>query len=108
VAEAASGGAWGTAQEVPGTAALNSGGSALVISVSCATAGNCAAGGVYTDSSGRAQALVAIEVPGTAALNQGGRAGFFSVSCASPGNCAAGGFYTDNSRHEQAFVVNET
>jgi hypothetical protein len=117
-AAAAPGGTWGSAQEVPGTAALNSGGSALVLSMSCATAGNCGAGGTYTDSSGDAQAFVAsevngtwhtaIEVPGTAALNQGGRAVFFPVSCASAGDCAAGGFYTDSSRHAQAFVVNET
>jgi hypothetical protein len=54
----APGGTWGTAQEVPGTAALNSGGSAVVISVSCASAGNCAAGGFYTDSSRHEQAFV--------------------------------------------------
>jgi hypothetical protein len=40
------GGSWGTAQEVPGSAALNAGGYANVNSVSCASAGNCAAGGI--------------------------------------------------------------
>ena len=40
-------GRWGTAIEVPGTAALNAGGDAEVTSVSCASAGNCAAGGFY-------------------------------------------------------------
>ena len=79
---AASGGTWGTAIEVPGTAALNQGGNAQIIPLSCASAGTCRAGGFYSDSSGRWQALVAgetngtwhaaIEVPGTAALNQGG------------------------------------
>ena len=116
-ANAAPGSTWGAAQEVPGTAALNSGGSAVVISVSCASAGNCAAGGVYTDTSGHAQAYVAsevngtwhaaIEVPGTAALNQGGDAQVYSVSCASAGNCAAGGWYTDSSGKRQAFVAGE-
>jgi hypothetical protein len=111
-------GTWHTAIEVPGTAALNQRGGAGVGSVSCAAAGNCAAGGSYADSTGHGQVFVvsevngtwhaAIEVPGTATLNQGGRAGFFSLSCASAGNCAAGGFYTDSSRHAQAFVVNET
>jgi hypothetical protein len=111
-------GTWGTAIEVPGTAALNQGGGAGVNSVSCARAGNCSAGGVYTDSSGNAQAFVvsqvngawgtAIEVPGLADLNQGGFAGvFFTVSCASPGNCSAGGAYRDSSGHLQVFVVSQ-
>jgi len=110
-------GVWRTAQEVPGTAALNAGGFAETFSVSCASAGNCAAGGRYADSSGHRQAFVvkevsgvwrtAQEVPGTAALNTGGFAQTNSVSCASAGNCSAGGFYTDSSRHRQAFVVKE-
>src|ERR1700735_5495562 len=108
-------GSWGTAQEVPGTAALNQGGGAGTNSVSCASAGNCSAGGYYTDRRGPAQAFVvnqvngswgtAQEVPGTAALNQGGGAGTNSVSCASAGNCSAGGYYTDASGHPPAFVV---
>ena len=110
-------GTWGTAIEVPRSAALNTGGIAGVTSVSCASAGNCAAGGFYEDNSPHAQAFVvseingmwrmAIEVPGSAALNIGG-AGVNSVSCASAGNCRAGGFYTDSSGQEQALVVNET
>ena len=47
-----------TAIEVPGTAALNQGGFAEIRSVSCATAGNCSAGGNYKDSSGLIQAFV--------------------------------------------------
>jgi hypothetical protein len=39
-----SGGSWGAAEEVPGLAALNAGGWASVSSVSCPSAGNCAAG----------------------------------------------------------------
>src|SRR5262252_2508585 len=66
---------WGRAIEVPGLGALNVGKHAQVNSVSCASAGNCAAGGFYTDGSGHSQAFVAsqrngrwgttIEVPGT-------------------------------------------
>ncbi len=110
--------AWGRAQEVPGFAALNIGGRAQISSVSCASAGNCAAGGYYTDASRQLQAFVvsesdsawgrAQEVPRIAALNIGGRAEINSVSCASAGNCAAGGFYTDESHGSQAFVVTET
>jgi hypothetical protein len=54
-------GTWHTAIEVPGTATLNPGGNAFVQSVSCASAGNCSAGGGYTDSSGHLQAFVVRE-----------------------------------------------
>ncbi len=111
-------GAWRAAIEVPGTGTLNKGGNAAVDSVSCASAGNCAAGGLLTDGSGHIQAFVAsetngtwhaaIEVPGTRGLNKGGNAAVDSVSCASAGNCAAGGGYTDGSGHHQAFVASET
>jgi hypothetical protein len=87
-------------------------------SVSCHSAGNCAAGGDYTDGSGHRQAFVAsevngtwhtaIEVPGTAALNTGGFAVNNSVSCGAAGNCAAGGLYKDASGHGQAFVAGES
>jgi cytochrome c551/c552 len=117
-AAGALGGTWGTAEEVPGTAALNSGGNAIPNSVSCASAGNCSAGGDYTDGSSHQQAFVinetngtwgaAEEVPGTATLNPGGFAQVASVSCASAGNCSAGGDYKDASSRQQAFVVNET
>jgi len=96
-------GRWGTAIEVPGLAALNKGGDAGVVSVSCASPGSCAAGGFYTDRRGDRQGFVAverhgrwrtaIEVPGLAALNTGGYAEVNSVSCGSAGSCAAGGDY---------------
>jgi hypothetical protein len=111
-------GTWGTAKEVPGTAALNKGGEAQLTSVSCASAGNCSAGGYYTDGSGHQQAFVvnekggtwgtAKEAPGTAALNTGGNARIASLSCASAGNCSAGGYYNDDSSDQQVFVVRET
>jgi hypothetical protein len=111
-------GRWGTAIEVPGLAALNTGAGAEVSSVSCASAGNCAAGGDYADRhSGSYQGFVAderngcwgtaIEVPGLAALNTGAGAEVSSVSCASAGNCAAGGYYRDRHGHGQGFVATE-
>src|SRR5215472_9565391 len=110
-------GTWGTARQVPGSGALDAGGSASVNSVSCASAGNCAAGGYYFDRSWHYQAFVvseqngtwgtAMQVPGSGALNAGGVASVESVSCASAGKCAAGGFYTDGFGHQQAFVVSE-
>ena len=92
--------------------------------MSCGSAGNCAAGGFYTDSSDRYQAFIAsevngvwrpaVQVRGVGALNTGGRATITSVSCASAGNCSAGGYYTLPSPSPvpangnfQAFVVNE-
>jgi hypothetical protein len=111
-------GAWGKAREVPGTGAPNTGENATVQSVSCTSAGNCSAGGWYTQSNGNQQAFVvtqthgawgkAEEVPGTAALNQTGYAQVNSVSCASAGNCSAGGEYNDSSDRGQAFVVTQT
>ena len=113
---AASGGTWGTAQEVPGTAALTQDGGGAVVSVSCASADNCSAGGRYVDGNGNIQSFVAKEVdgtwqsaeqiPGTAAL--GVNTAVNSVSCASVGNCSAGGQYTPaGTNHIESFVANE-
>ena len=112
-------GTWGTAQEVPGSAALNTGGFAQMNSVSCATSGNCSAGGYYqTTVSGDQQAFVvtetngtwgtAQEVPGAAALNRGMAGVTDSVSCRAAGWCSAVGNYTDGSHAPHAFVVTET
>jgi len=112
------GGIWRRAQEVPGTAALNTAGRARVNSVSCAAPGNCSAGGYYGDAFDHQQAFVvdetngtwgtALEVPGTAALDKGNPgAAIVSLSCAAPGDCSAGGVYSDASGHQQAFVDTE-
>ena len=42
-------------------AALNKGGFVGVVSVSCASPGNCAAGGRYSDRHGNQQGFVAVE-----------------------------------------------
>jgi hypothetical protein len=109
------GGTWGHLTEVPGTAALNTGGYAEINSVSCVSAGNCSAGGDYQGAGGD-QAFVAsqsggswgkaIEVPGTAALNTSGYATVTSVSCASAGNCGAGGLYSTGASQD-VFVVSQ-
>jgi len=111
-------GTWGTAIKAPGSGILNAGGNAVLFSVSCRSAGNCAAGGTYTDSTGRSQPLVvtetngtwgrAMQVPGLAALNPTGDASIGSVSCGSAGNCAAVGGYQDSVGHKQALLVSET
>jgi len=113
-----SGGSWGNAVKVPGMATLNRGVSASVTSISCATPGNCAAGGYYSDANGGHQAFVvnrtagvwrnATKVWGSVVLNVGNNARVTSISCAGSGNCAAGGYYSDAKGGRQVFVVNET
>ncbi len=99
-------GTWGKAEQVPGLAALAGSGDSALNSVSCATAGNCSAGGFYQTGGPccQSEAFVvsqvdgawgtALEVPGIAGLNQAGKAEVISVSCSSPGDCVAGGYYT--------------
>ena len=103
---------WGTAQEVG--ASLNTQNQAVVLSISCSSAGNCSAGGYYQDLAGT-QAFVVDEVGGTwgvaqkaaASLNQQNNASVSSISCSSTGTCSAGGYYRD-SAGVQAFVVEAT
>ena len=112
-------GTWHRAIKVPGTGAPGKLRNASVVSVSCASAGNCLAGGVYyTDRSKHTQVFVAserngtwrtaIELPGTGALSKGRFADVYSVSCASAGHCAVGGSYQDGSGRLQAFVASRT
>ena len=111
-------GTWGMAKKAPGTARLNVDGNAAVLSVSCASAGNCSAGGYYRDGAAHQQAFVinqasgiwgaAKEVPDTAGLNAGGSAAVTTVSCAASGDCSAGGYYRDGTGHDQVFVVTQT
>jgi hypothetical protein len=106
------GGRWGTAIEIPGIAGLNAGGYPQVSSVSCPSAGNCAAGGWYLDSSHNRHAFIvserngrwgnAIEIPGTQA-----RSWVNSVSCGSAEDCAADGGYIGNSGGIRPFVASE-
>lgn len=108
-------GRWKTI-EVPVIGLANAG-NAETVSVSCPTAGNCGAGGFYTDDSNRGQAFVVNErngawgrgqeLLGLRELNVGGNAAINSVSCWAAGSCVAGGFYTDQANHQQGFVVIE-
>jgi hypothetical protein len=93
-------GTW-SAEEVPGTAALNTGGNAGITALSCPSAGNCLAGGYYTADPLRypwTRAFLIVEqdgiwgrpqpVPGLPAATK-----VTAVSCASAGNCGVGGYY---------------
>jgi hypothetical protein len=100
-------GRWLRARQAPGTAAPSTGGEAQLAALSCASPGNCAAGGY-----GKAGGFVISEVHGRwlpAQLVTGlpGRAAVSSVSCAAPGDCAAGGAYADRAGRGQPFVVDE-
>jgi hypothetical protein len=116
-ASAASSGHWTAPAPVPGLAALNVGQNADLNDIACASAGNCAAGGAYTDKAGATQAWIASEVgghwraarevPGTAALNAGGNAAVNLIACPGSGPCLAVG-ETANAAHTQsAFVATE-
>src|SRR5262245_59394988 len=108
-------GAWGKALKVPGTAVLNTGGVAAVLSVSCGAPTSCAAGGYYEGGASNTHPFVvneangtwgtALQIPGLPATSIGG--GVKSISCWAPGNCAAGGDYTDAAGNLAGFVVNE-
>jgi len=117
-------GQWGKARALPGTARLQTI-SSEILSISCSSRGNCAAGGSGGNcnaggyySRGGSRAFVvserngtwerAIEVPGTATLDAGHSAALFAISCTRARQCSAGGYYTDLSRHGQAFVVTRT
>jgi hypothetical protein len=92
-------GTWGRWEEVPGTAEINTRGSATVTTISCGGPGRCVAGGLLDTSSG-VVALIAEEsagtwrLPGIATLIDSNLINLAnSVSCASGGNCALVGSY---------------
>jgi hypothetical protein len=123
-----SGSSWGEAEEVPGTAALNTGPyegiggvpDAMVQSVSCASAGDCSAGGFYTDTNDQSDGFLvnesggtwgnAEEIPDATTLTSGGGStDVASISCPSVGDCGAGGQYEDGAEGYafSGFVENE-
>jgi hypothetical protein len=112
-------GVWTHPGQIPGLPALNKGGLADPIAISCASAGNCAAGGSYLSApvNGKVEAFVVSEsqgvwknaqpVPGAAARNAGGNAGVDLISCPAPGDCAAVGSYLDGTEHTVWFAADE-
>ena len=89
--------------------------------MSCASAGNCVAGGYYTYGDGGDQSAfvaverngrwgTAIQLPGLKILNTGSNSvdvanNDFSVSCAPTGPCAAGWYYASASGDDQGLVT---
>jgi hypothetical protein len=92
-------GMWNKAQPVPGLAALASGAPSGVTAISCASPGNCTAGGWYAgqdfDQGGFVVSQtdgvwgIAEQIPGAQALR--GLGAVTAISCASAGNCGLTG-----------------
>ena len=120
VATQSAGGAWQVSElTLPANANTTAGvQSAFLRSVACPSAGNCAAAGLYRDTTGSDQAMVATQSAGgawqaselTLPANANTTAGhqdaeLNSVACASAGNCAAAGFYADTTGSQRALVA---
>ena len=110
-------GVWGTAQQLPGITDLHQTGFANINSVSCASPGNCAAAGRYSDAQFHGQAFVADEKAGTwgraqpvpeMSMLRAVSSTAESVSCASADNCTVAGHYTDDRNKTQAFIDDES
>jgi hypothetical protein len=109
-------GHWGPMKAVPGLViqpAMDP--ESQVSSISCATPGNCAAGGSFTQAGDGLQGFVTSEhggvwsratlVPLPDPLIIG--SSVTAVSCGAPGNCVAGGSFTRSGALGQAFVVSQ-
>jgi hypothetical protein len=107
--------AWGTALPVPGLA--TTGFSSQVTTLSCRSAGNCAAGGMIENTTGSVvvQAFVVNETNGlwhaarevAVAQNRGGQAFTQQVSCGSKGNCVAVGYISPAHNEFKPFIKAE-
>jgi hypothetical protein len=94
-------GRWDPAVEVPAIARLNAGGLAQILTISCVSAGDCAAAGSYQNGAGDTVTFVANEVAGTwgAALPVPGSGGegdaggswVTGLSCTAAATCVAAG-----------------
>jgi hypothetical protein len=107
---------WGRATPLPSLHQLDSGGLAIINSVSCAQA-TCAAGGFYQLGATTRAFVVsgrngrwgtAEPVPGLVRLNTGEDAGVDSISCAAASRCTAVGTYQVHTNSDtQGFVVSQ-
>lgn len=98
--------AWDHAEQAPGIATLDDNGGGVLEAVDCPAAGDCTAGGFYSDGSTKKQQGFVIgesgglwdsaqDVPLVPILNTGGSADVLTVACLAAGECGAGGFYRD-------------
>ncbi len=107
-------GLWGAPFEV--ATVLNAQKYGYLQTVSCPTAGNCSAGGVYTDAQGNSQVFAISQVNGfwgspltlLAGLNTGGSAFPNQISCSTNANCSmVGSFSQDPTGVSQGFGIDE-
>jgi hypothetical protein len=111
-------GTWGQAETV---SSPGSGGTVLNIleGVSCTSAGNCQAVGIYSNAVNVGQSMAATETGGTwaqavtvtaptGAVGTPPHSGLYGVSCSSAGNCQAVGFYPPSSNNALAMEATET
>jgi hypothetical protein len=109
-------GVWGDAHQVPNLAASNVGGLASALTVSCASSGNCSAGGFVTnavkqqvpfdvsESNGTWGSPSLVSFPSGISLSSGtATSTMASISCWTKSECAGGGFYQDSANHLQPF-----
>jgi hypothetical protein len=111
-------GSWGKAGKARGTGTLNTGGDAQVTALSCPSAGNCVAGGIYNGGSVHFKLFLITEhdgtwgkaatMPGISSHNKGTSTQVYTLSCSSAGNCSAGGYYENAAFREFAFVITES
>jgi hypothetical protein len=85
--------------------------------LSCASVGNCVAGGAYTNAKGISEGLLSNEIagvwrspititpPSNAAANPG--VTVYASACGGPGNCSAGGSYQETSGAIEGFLASE-
>jgi hypothetical protein len=114
-------GSWATGTEasLPGNATLRVSQFVRLSSVSCPSAGNCAAVGTYTDTAGSGQGLLLTEtngswatgsealLPANALRTKRQMAGLTSISCPTAGNCTAIGTYFDSSSNLRGLLLSE-
>jgi hypothetical protein len=110
-------GVWSSATEI--AAALNVGGAAGIIAISCPSAGSCTAEGSYTDNSGIIHTFVLNQVNGTwgfptevpdfTTLSFEDASEMTTLSCTSTSTCVGVGSYVDHvTGTAQPIIFNET
>ena len=110
-------GVWGSATEV--AAALNAGGAAGIIAISCPAAGSCTAEGSYTDSATIVHTFVLNQVNGTwgfptevpdfTILSVEDASEMSTLSCTSATNCVGLGSFVDHvTQSAQPIIFTET
>jgi hypothetical protein len=111
-----SNGVWSNYSNIPGMSSTATSAFEGKESVSCSTAGNCTAAGMYYED-GLQQAFVVSlvdgvwgnyqDIPNLKTVNVWG-ARATAVSCSSLGNCTVGGQYIDATRNYQPYAANQT